>query len=76
VETEDNSSTAPAGTVTRQSPQPGTTLKQDSQVVIWVSTYTPAPSPTPTTPSPTCSAPVTNPDGTQSCPPTDGGLLP
>jgi serine/threonine-protein kinase len=71
VTTDDNASTQPAGTVTRQSPQAGTTLKQGSQVVIWVSTYTPTPSPTPT---PSCT-PVANPDGTVTCP-SDGGLLP
>jgi serine/threonine-protein kinase len=74
VEADDNTSTEPAGTVTKQSPAAGTTQKQNSDVVIFVSTYTPPPSPTPT-PTPTCSAPVTLPDGTQSCPP-DTGLLP
>lgn len=76
-EAEDNSSTLPAGTVTRQIPAAGTTQKQGSDVVIFVSTYTPPPSPTPPTspPAPTCSAPTTLPDGTQSCPP-DAGVLP
>ncbi|MGZ4474528.1 MAG: Stk1 family PASTA domain-containing Ser/Thr kinase [Nocardioides sp.] len=76
VRTDDNTSTEPAGTVTRQSPQAGTTQKQGSQVVIWVSTYTPTPTPPPATP--TCDAPVTNPDGTVTCPDdtTGGGLLP
>ena len=77
VTTDENSSTEPAGTVVRQSPQPGTTLKQGSQVVIWVSTYEPpTPSSSPSA-TPACAAPSTNPDGTVTCPPEeDGGLLP
>ena len=76
VRVDDNASTAPAGTVTRQSPQAGETQKQGQQVVIWVSTYTPAPTPTPSA-TPTCDAPVTNPDGTVTCPDDTGdGLLP
>jgi serine/threonine-protein kinase len=74
VETDDNGSTKPAGTVTKQSPPDGTTQKQGLEVVIWVSTYTPPASPPPTTP--TCSAPVTLPDGTQTCPPGDQGSTP
>ena len=68
VETDDNTSTETAGTVTKQSPPNGTPLKQGSQVVIWVSTYTPAPASS----APACAAPVTLPDGSQSCPPTSG----
>jgi serine/threonine-protein kinase len=79
VEADDNASTKPAGTVTKQSPPADSTLKQGSEVVIFVSTYVPpAPPSTPATPptSPTtCPTPVTLPDGTQTCPP-DGGVLP
>ncbi|WP_017933470.1 Stk1 family PASTA domain-containing Ser/Thr kinase [Nocardioides sp. Iso805N] len=66
VTADDNTSTAPAGTVTKQSPPANSTQKQGSQVVIFVSTYTAPPS-TPAT-TPTCTAPVTLPDGTQTCP--------
>lgn len=66
VTADDNTSTAPAGTVTKQSPPANSTQKQGSQVVIFVSTYTAPPSPPATTT--TCPAPVTLPDGTQTCP--------
>jgi eukaryotic-like serine/threonine-protein kinase len=65
VEADDNTSTQPAGTVTKQSPPADSTQKQGSQIVIFISTYVPPVVPPVT---PTCSAPVTMPDGTQSCP--------
>jgi len=79
VEADDTTSTKPAGTVTKQSPPDGTTQKQGSQVVIWVSTYTPPSSPPaspPATSPVSCPTPTTLPDGTQTCPPEPGGLLP
>ncbi|WGL52577.1 Stk1 family PASTA domain-containing Ser/Thr kinase [Nocardioides sp. BP30] len=75
VQADDNSSTQPAGTVTKQSPGAGTTQKQGLEVVIFVSTYTPPPTPS-TTPASPCPTPVTLPDGTQTCPPAGvGGAL-
>ena len=73
VTADDNTSTEPAGTVTKQSPPADNTLKQGSQVVIFVSTYVPPVTPPPTTP--TCTAPTTLPDGTQSCPPDDTSTM-
>jgi serine/threonine-protein kinase len=65
VPTDDASSTEPAGTVTRQSPSDGTRQAQGSNVVIWVSTYTPPPPPASSEPA--CPTPTTLPDGTQTC---------
>ena len=46
---DDPTSTEPAGTVTDQTPEAGTTLTQGGEVNIFVSTYTePTPTPTPT----------------------------
>ena len=56
----DTSSTEPKGTVTQQSPDPGTTLDQGSTVTILVSTYEPPPT---TSPSPT-QTPTGTPTGT------------
>jgi eukaryotic-like serine/threonine-protein kinase len=62
---DDDTSTAPAGTVTKQSPPDGTTLAQGMPVVIWVSTYSPPPPPASSEPA--CPTPTTLPDGTQTC---------
>jgi serine/threonine-protein kinase len=69
VETDDDSSTQPAGTVTKQSPPDGTTQAQGLPVVIWVSTYTPPPPPVSSS-APACPSPTTLPDGTPTCLPT------
>ena len=65
VTAEDGTSTAPAGTVTKQSPPDGTREGQGSQVVIFVSTYTPPPPPASSEPA--CATPTTLPDGTPTC---------
>jgi len=49
----DNASTEPKGTVTQQSPQPGTPQNAGSTITILVSTYEPPPPPTTETPTPT-----------------------
>lgn len=65
VTAEDGTSTEPAGTVTKQSPPDGTREGQGSQVVIFVSTYTPPPPPVSSAPA--CPTPTTLPDGTATC---------
>jgi serine/threonine-protein kinase len=60
----DGASTEPKGTVTRQSPQAGTTQKSGSTITILVSTYEPPPPVTPTpTPTPTLPVPTGTPTG-------------
>jgi serine/threonine-protein kinase len=49
----DNASTDPKGTVTQQSPQPGTPQNAGSTITILVSTYEPPPPPVTETPLPT-----------------------
>ena len=58
----DGASTEPKGTVTRQSPQAGTTQNSGSTITILVSSYEPPPPVTPT-PTPTLPLPTATPTG-------------